>query len=184
MNIFIWWEFLEPIIVEKVLEKCWCLFGKPTKSWWHLQDKSPHNTTYFGGVVSFLVINVEWILWHHEQQRVLKANEKYMHYWATPQKQCIQSTTYRCNTASVPWWSLCMPSRMAILPSSAAITSGENCQVVSPLGEVTRCCTKSREVMSWGNNVQFSLISCTCACIQHLLISCTTVSHVVKQKFI
>lgn len=74
--------------------------------------------------------------------------------WPFMSTQTIQSTAHRCNTARVPWWSLWMPSRIAILPSSAATTSGENCHVVSPFREVTRCCTKSREVMSCGKNVQ------------------------------
>ena len=55
-------------------------------------------------------------------------------------------------TASVPMSRRCTPSSTASLPSSAATTSGASRQVVSPLASVLRCCSSSRDVMSYKCN--------------------------------
>jgi len=55
---------------------------------------------------------------------------------------------HRWSTANVPALTLCNPSSTARLPSSAAVTSGDSLHAVSPYDVVTRCCSRSRDVMS------------------------------------
>ena len=57
-------------------------------------------------------------------------------------------SSYLCRTASVPGFTLWIPSSSAMFPSRAAITRGEYRQLVSPLGSVIRCWRRSLAVMS------------------------------------
>ncbi len=59
-------------------------------------------------------------------------------------------------TAKVPALTLWTPSSSARLPSSAAVTSGEWRHAVSPFGSVMRCCSRSRDVMSCNERVEFT----------------------------
>ena len=61
---------------------------------------------------------------------------------------CSFCSSYLCSTASVPGFTLWIPSSSAMLPSSAAITRGEYRQLVSPLDSVIRCWRRSLAVMS------------------------------------
>lgn len=73
---------------------------------------------------------------------------------------------YLWSTANVPALILCTPSRTARLPSSAAITNGDDLQAVSPDGDVVRCCSKSRAVISyWSQNANREYKKCNQAII-------------------
>ena len=61
---------------------------------------------------------------------------------------CSFCSSYLCRTASVPGFTLWIPSSSAMFPSRAAITRGEYRQLVSPLGSVIRCWRRSLAVMS------------------------------------
>ena len=69
----------------------------------------------------------------------------------------------------MPGLILCTPSSSAILPSRAALTSGEGCQAVSPLVSVILCCNKSLAPMSCNHNqlVSFKPTNSLYCCPSH-----------------
>ena len=67
------------------------------------------------------------------------------------------STHYLWRTAKVPGLMRWTPSSTAKLPSKAALTSGEGCQAVSPLGRVILCCNKSLAPMSCSHRQYWSV---------------------------